>query len=76
MCPQYRSFSLNTHFRMSHPGRVLATYAVKSYPRTVNRIVIDIKVERSNNRVVAAVFLQHLDVHRQPLEFLSSASRS
>jgi hypothetical protein len=61
---------------MSHSGRVLVTYAVKSYPRTVNRIVIDTKVERSNNCVVAAAFLQHLGVHRQPLELPSSASRS
>jgi hypothetical protein len=61
---------------MSHSGRVLATYTVKSYSRTVNRIVIDTKVEWSNNCIVAAVFLQRLDVDRQPLEFLSSASRS
>jgi hypothetical protein len=32
-----------------------------------------LKVERSNSRTAAAVFLQHRDVHR-PLEFLSSAS--
>jgi hypothetical protein len=32
-----------------------------------------LKVEQSNSRTAAAVFLQHRDVHR-PLEFLSSAS--
>jgi hypothetical protein len=37
-------------------------------------IVIDTKVEQSNNCVAAAVFLQHLDMHRQPLVFLSSPS--